>query len=77
MEQLKAMEELNRERKLFEAELFLKTATGINALEIEKLNAMSKASVEALIAASDPENARILGDVEISKHKRNQSLKEM
>ena len=68
MQQLKAMEEMNREKEAFQAELLLKAAAQASALEIEKLNTMGRMSVEALIATSNAENAKILGDVQISKN---------
>ena len=68
MQQLKAMEELNRERDAFQAELIFKAAAQASASKIEQLNATAKLSVEALIATSDTENARILGEVQMSKN---------
>jgi len=68
MRQLRQMEEMNREKDLFQAELLQKAATHANTLQIEKLEALEKVNVETLIATSETENAKILGDVEISKH---------
>ena len=65
---LRVMEEMNREREAFQAKLLLDAATRINANRIAELNAMSQMSVEALIATSDSANAKILGDVQISKN---------
>ena len=68
MQLLRQMDEMNREREQFEAKLLLDAAAQAHAHQIAELNAKSQMSVEALIATSQVENARILGDVQISKN---------
>ena len=65
---LKQMEEMSREREQFEAKLLLDAATQVHANRIAELNTMSQMNVEALIASANVENARVLGDVQISKN---------
>ena len=68
MQILRQMEEMNREREQFEAKLLLDAATQAHANRIAELNTLSQMSVEALIASANVDNARILGDVQISKN---------
>ncbi|HBT77752.1 MAG TPA: hypothetical protein DEB39_12700 [Planctomycetaceae bacterium] len=68
MQQLKAMEEMNRERERFESELLLNALSQKHGREIERLNTMGKMGVEALIASAQAENAALLANVQISKN---------